>query len=123
MDGSWFFQLLMLNSNLLKFQIPYVQGGYMVFPTFDDELKSDKIQNSLCLLGGGRVHGFFQLLIPRSNLLQSKIPYVESFAENFQCLCHKMGPSCSSRLQMVPHTLCVHGTITKDIKFINTCLV
>ena len=43
-------------------------------PTLDAEFKSAKIQNSLCLVGGGDVSGaMLQLLILSLNLLKSEV--------------------------------------------------
>ena len=50
------FQLWMLNSNLLKSQIPMFRvGGEDQFPTLDAEFKFAKIQNSYVQGGGGGV--------------------------------------------------------------------
>ena len=62
---------------LLKCKILYVWGvgGQLVdLTTFDAESKSAKIQNSLCVVEGGRLT--FQLLMLSPNLLKSKISYV-----------------------------------------------
>ena len=65
-------------------EIPCVQWGrgYIVFPTFDAEFKSAKIQNPLCPLGRGEGLGsMFQLLMLSSNLPISKISCLRNFVE------------------------------------------
>ena len=82
------FQLLMLSSNLLKYQIPWWGAGGVhdgQLPTFDAESKSPKIPNLLG--GGGCMMANFQLLMLSPNLLKSQICWEGGcMTANFQLL-------------------------------------